>query len=58
MQALIDFLIRNLMALWPLARVNEWNRAILVRLGKIRRETSCAPGSTASSARSAPGTQP
>lgn len=38
MQALIDFLIRNLLALWPIARVHEWKQGLLVRNGRIRRE--------------------
>jgi regulator of protease activity HflC (stomatin/prohibitin superfamily) len=42
MQALIDFLIRNLLALWPIACVDEWQRAMMVRNGRIHR--SLAPG--------------
>lgn len=38
MQALIDFLLRNLRALWPIEAVDEWQRAILVRGGLIVRE--------------------
>jgi regulator of protease activity HflC (stomatin/prohibitin superfamily) len=42
MQALIDFIIRNLLQLWPIARVYEWQVAIMVRRGKIHR--SLSPG--------------
>ncbi|HEX8321025.1 hypothetical protein [Longimicrobium sp.] len=38
MQALIDFIIRNLMAFWPLARVNAWEIGLRVRLGHVREE--------------------
>jgi regulator of protease activity HflC (stomatin/prohibitin superfamily) len=38
MQALIDFLVRNLMALWPIARINEWQTGFTVRCGLIHRE--------------------
>jgi regulator of protease activity HflC (stomatin/prohibitin superfamily) len=37
MQALIDFIIRNLLALWPIAVVDEWHIAMMVRNGRIRR---------------------
>jgi len=37
MQALIDFIIRNLLALWPIAQVDEWKCAMMVRNGKIHR---------------------
>jgi regulator of protease activity HflC (stomatin/prohibitin superfamily) len=36
MQALVDFLIRNLARMWPVRRVNPWNGAMLVRGGKMR----------------------
>jgi membrane protease subunit HflK len=38
MQALIDFLIRNLMALWPIARVYSWQIGMRVRNGIIIEE--------------------
>lgn len=38
MQALIDFLVRNLLALWPVAVVQFNERAILIRNGRIRAE--------------------
>lgn len=38
MQALIDFLIRNLLALWPIARVYSWQQGMLVRSGIVMRE--------------------
>lgn len=38
MQAFIDFLIRNLMALWPVARINSWQQGIRVRFGIITEE--------------------
>lgn len=38
MQALIDFLIRNLLALWPIARVYDWQVAARIRKGRIREE--------------------
>jgi regulator of protease activity HflC (stomatin/prohibitin superfamily) len=38
MQALIDFIIRNLMSLWPIVRVNEWQVGMVVRAGRIQRE--------------------
>ena len=37
MQALVDFIVRNLLALWPIARVYEWQVAMLVRGGFIVR---------------------
>lgn len=37
MQALVDLIVRNLMALWPIAKVLEWETAILVRCGRIVR---------------------
>lgn len=40
MQALIDFIVRNLLALWPIARVYDWQQAMIVRGGRIRRELS------------------
>lgn len=40
MQALINFIISNFKAIWPLFRVNEWQQAMLVRGGRIRREVS------------------
>jgi regulator of protease activity HflC (stomatin/prohibitin superfamily) len=36
-QALIDFIIRNLMALWPIARVDAWENGVIVRNGRIIR---------------------
>lgn len=42
MQAFLDFVIRNLLALWPIARVYEWQLGMIVRGGKIQREL--APG--------------
>lgn len=38
MQALIDFLIRNLLALWPLARIYSWQQGLRVRCGIVREE--------------------
>lgn len=38
MQALINFIMTNLRALWPIARVYQWNLGILVRCGRIVRE--------------------
>lgn len=38
MQALIDFLIRNLLALWPVARIYSWEQGVLIRNGRIIRE--------------------
>lgn len=38
MQALIDFIIRNLLALWPIARVYEWEQGMVIRGGRILRE--------------------
>lgn len=40
MQALIDFIIRNLLALWPIAQVYEWECGMMVRRGKIQRVLS------------------
>ena len=40
MQALIDFLIRNLLALWPITQVDEWQAAMMVRNGRIHRVLS------------------
>lgn len=42
MQALIDFLVRNALKFWPLARVYSWQQGLLVRAGLIVRE--CPPG--------------
>lgn len=42
MQALIDFLMANLRALWPIARVYAWEQGLLVRCGHAKREL--APG--------------
>lgn len=36
MQAFIDFLIKNLLKLWPIARVYEWDAAFRCRNGIIR----------------------
>jgi regulator of protease activity HflC (stomatin/prohibitin superfamily) len=38
MQALIDFIIRNLLAVWPITRVNEWQVGMIARAGRIHRE--------------------
>jgi membrane protease subunit HflK len=38
LQALIDFLIRNLMALWPIARVYSWQIGLRIRNGVAREE--------------------
>jgi regulator of protease activity HflC (stomatin/prohibitin superfamily) len=38
MQALIDFIIRNLLALWPIARIYDWQVGMVVRGGRITRE--------------------
>lgn len=40
MQALIDFIVRNLLALWPIARVYDWQEAMRVRNGRIKEELS------------------
>jgi regulator of protease activity HflC (stomatin/prohibitin superfamily) len=40
MQALLDFVIRNLLSLWPIVQVNEWERAAMVRNGRIQRALS------------------
>jgi regulator of protease activity HflC (stomatin/prohibitin superfamily) len=40
MQALIDFIIRNLLQLWPIARVYSWQQGLLVRKGIATRELS------------------
>jgi regulator of protease activity HflC (stomatin/prohibitin superfamily) len=37
MQALVDFIVRNLMALWPVALVKEWEIAVMMRNGRIHR---------------------
>lgn len=37
MQALIDLILRNLRELWPIRRVNAWQRGLLLRGGRIRR---------------------
>lgn len=42
MQALIDFIIRNLLHLWPIVQVDEWQLAMMVRNGLIHR--TLAPG--------------
>lgn len=42
MQAFIDFIVKNMMALWPIARVDEWETGIRVRNGLIRE--TLAPG--------------
>lgn len=41
MQALVDLIVRNLMALWPIALVREWEIGILVRRGRIVRVLRC-----------------
>lgn len=38
MQALINFIIANLKAIWPVSRVYDWERGLLIRGGIIRRE--------------------
>jgi regulator of protease activity HflC (stomatin/prohibitin superfamily) len=38
MQALIDFIIRNLLQLWPIARVYSWQVGCRVRGGIVREE--------------------
>lgn len=38
MQALIEFLTKNILALWPIARVNTWECGLVVRGGNIQRE--------------------
>lgn len=38
MQALIDFLIGNILALWPIARVYSWQQGVLIRNGILRGE--------------------
>ena len=42
MQALIDFIVRNIMALWPIEVVESWEIGLRVRLGIVREEL--APG--------------
>jgi hypothetical protein len=42
MQELVKFLLDRLLALWPVARINDWQLALLVRGGKVLREL--APG--------------
>lgn len=37
MQALVDFVVRNLLALWPVARIYSWQHGLLLRGGIIRR---------------------
>lgn len=38
MQALIDFVVRNLLQFWPVARVYAWQQGLRVRGGRIREE--------------------
>lgn len=38
MQALIDFLIRNLLAVWPVARVRSWEQGLRIRAGIARED--------------------
>ena len=38
MQALINFIIANLKAIWPISRVYSWHRGLLIRGGIIKRE--------------------
>ena len=38
MQALINFVIRNLLALWPIARVYSWEQGVRIRNGVLREE--------------------
>src|SRR3954465_3240150 len=40
MQYLIDFIMRNLLQLWPIARVYEWEQGMIVRRGRIQRVLS------------------
>jgi regulator of protease activity HflC (stomatin/prohibitin superfamily) len=42
MQALINFIIANLKAIWPVSRVYGWQHGLLIRGGKLQREL--APG--------------
>lgn len=37
MQALVDFIVRNLLQLWPIALVLEWEVAVMMRNGRIHR---------------------
>ncbi|MFL5481151.1 MAG: SPFH domain-containing protein [Gemmatimonadaceae bacterium] len=38
MQALINFIIANLKAIWPISRVYGWQQGLLLRGGQLRRE--------------------
>ena len=38
MQALIDFIIKNLLAIWPIVRIDEWEMGLVLRGGRITRE--------------------
>jgi regulator of protease activity HflC (stomatin/prohibitin superfamily) len=38
MQALIDFIIRNLLALWPITRVSTWHQGLRLRGGIAEEE--------------------
>lgn len=38
MQALVDFIVRNLRMLWPLALVKEWELGVMMRAGRINRK--------------------
>lgn len=38
MQALIDFIVRNLVGLLPFVRVEAWNKAVRVRWGVLKEE--------------------
>lgn len=38
MQAILDFVVKHVMAFWPLARVYSWQQGVRVRLGKLREE--------------------
>lgn len=38
MQALIDFIIKNFLKIWPVSKVTEWSTAMRVRGGKIQSE--------------------
>lgn len=37
MQALIDFIVKNLLAIWPVTRIDQWEHGLVVRGGHIQR---------------------
>jgi regulator of protease activity HflC (stomatin/prohibitin superfamily) len=37
-QALVDFIVRNLLQLWPIVLVKEWEVAVMLRCGRIHRK--------------------